>query len=358
MSSIKDVAAYAGVSISTVSNVLNETRYVSPELTAKVLAAVNELQYEVNPLAAGMKSKRTGIIGVIAEDMCGVFYPYILRGINTIADERQYRMIVCDVNGRKNVGNMAEYEKQMFHNLVSSQVDGIIFASCGTALERHFEDLTAMVRKQKKYIPMISMERDLTEYGIDSVYFDNWGNAKKAVQHLVDCGCRKICHITGPMSLWIGSERYESYKEVLAENSLELNEERMVANGNWSYMSGYTAMSELLEKTPDLDAVFCGNDEMAIGAMRLLKERGRRIPQDVKLMGYDDVFLSTIVEPSVSTIHIKKRTAGERAAELLFDRIENPDGVREPIGIEMESSLVIRNSTVENAARPQDIMDW
>lgn len=360
MSSIKEVASYAGVSISTVSNVLNGTKYVSPALTEKVLDAVKKLEYEANPLAAGLKNKKTGLIGVLTQDMCGVFYPYIIRGISSIADEKEYRIIICDVNGKKNEASVSECEKQMFHKLLLSHVDGIIFASSidKASEKQHFKEIKKLVQKQNKRIPLVSLERDLTSLGIDSVYFDNLNNARKAVQHLIDCGCKKICHITGPRELQIVTERLEGYKACLQENSLFLDEEKMIVNGKYTYQSGYTVMKELLENVPDLDGVFCGNDEMAIGALKFLKECGKRVPQDIKLMGYDDVFLSTIVDPAISTIHIRKNSTGKKAAELLFDRIENPSDHPDPIGIKMESKLIIRTSTIENMPESWDFNDW
>ena len=117
-------------------------------------------------------------------------------------------------------------------------------------------------------------------------------------------------------------------------------------------------MKELLENVPDLDGIFCGNDQMAIGALKVLKEYGKQVPQDVKLIGYDDIFISSIVEPSLSTIHIKKKHAGMEAAKILLDRIENPDD-REPVrGVLMDGRLVVRKSTV--AAAPEDwiLSEW
>ena len=132
----------------------------------------------------------------------------------------------------------------------------------------------------------------------------------------------------------------------------------MIVNGRYTYQSGYMVMKDLLEKVPDLDGVFCGNDEMAIGALKFLKERGKKVPQEIKLMGYDDVFLSTIVDPTISTIHIRKNSTGKKAAELLFNRIENPSDNPEPIGIKMESKLIIRNSTIENMPENWNFNDW
>lgn len=360
MSSIKDVAVRAGVSISTVSNVLNKAKYVSPQLVERVEKAVEDLGYEANPIAASMKSQKSGTIGVITEDMCGVFYPYVVRGISMIADEKGYKTIICDVNGKKDGATALERELELFHKLLASRVDGIIFVSSisGVGLDEYFADLKRIADQRNKRTPIVSLERDLTMLGIDSVYFDNYFNAQKAVKHLIDCGCKKICHIAGSRELQIAQERIEGYEKSLADGGLELHRDSMIVYGDYTHQSGYLAMETLLNQVPDLDGVFCGNDQMAIGALKVMKEKGIAVPQDVKLIGYDDVFVSSIVEPPISTIHIQKRTAGRKAAEILFERIEDHGKNDLAIGIKLESRLVIRRSTMGAVTEDWDLNDW
>lgn len=358
MSGIKEVAEKAGVSISTVSNVLNKSRYVSPELTMRVEAAVEGLAYEANPMGRGLKNNKTGTIGVITEDMCGVFYPYVLKGINEVATERGYQLTICDTQGTYGDQAALQREREFFQKFAANRVDGIIFVSMvpNEKKEKYFDEIKSIARKYKR-IALVSIERDFTSEGIDSVYFDGYANARIAVQHLVDCGCRKICHITGPLVLQIAQERVVGYRSCMRENGLPVDEERMIVNGDYSHQSGYRVMKELLEKTPDVDGVFCGNDQMAIGALKYLKEVGRRIPEDVKLIGYDDVFLASIAEPSLSTIHIQKKRVGIEAARLLFDRIDS-NSDKSPRGIKKDGRLVIRKSTVKNATEDWDIVEW
>lgn len=360
MIGIKEVAVRAGVSISTVSNVLNKAKYVSPELVVRVEKAVLELGYEVDPIAASMKSKKSGTIGVITEDMCGVFYPYVVRGINTIADEKGYKIIICDVNGKKGGETALERERELFQKLLTSRVDGIIFVSSisGSSQDKYFVDLKKIADYKHKKTPIVSLERDLTMLGIDSVYFDNYINAQKAVRHLIDCGCKKICHIAGPIELQIVQERIQGYEKCLTDNKMELNRETMISYGDYTHQSGYVAMEKLLMDVPDIDGVFCSNDQMAIGALKILKEKGKAVPEKIKLIGYDDVFVSSIVDPPISTIHIQKKTAGRKAAEILFDRIEHPNKSDLAIGIKLESRLVIRKSTMEGIPEDWDLNDW
>lgn len=359
MSGIKEVAKRAGVSISTVSNVLNKSKYVSPELRKRVEEAVEALSYEVDPIARSMKKNRTGTIGVITEDICGVFYPYIVRGINSVAAQKGYQIIICDTQSAYGDKGAMQREEEIFRKLIASRVDGIIFATMVPDKEKkkYFERIQEMASKNKK-IPLVSLERDLSSVGIDSVYFEGYANAKKAVQHLIDCGCKKICHITGASELEIAQVRIRGYQDCMAENGLTVDEDMMV-QGDYSHQSGYKATKILLEQVPDMDGIFCANDQIAIGAMRTLKEYGKRIPEDVKLMGYDDVFLAGIVEPSLSTIHIQKQHAGMEAARILFKRLEEAgDNPQEVIKVKMEARLVIRESTVAGATVEGFLPEW
>ncbi|MDC7287262.1 LacI family transcriptional regulator [Blautia schinkii] len=359
MSGIKDVAKRAGVSISTVSNVLNKSKYVSPELVKRVEDAVKELSYEVNPIARSMKSNKSGTIGVITEDMCGVFYPYVVKGINSVAMEKGYQIIICDTQGTYGDREAIKREQQLFRRLFASRVDGILFVSSipNEMKEKYFAGIKKQANQYKK-IPIVSLERDFTSVGIDSVYFDGFDNTKRAVQHLIDCGCKKIGHITGPTGMQIAQERIQGYKSCMEDNGLSYDD-KMIVFGDYSHQSGYMAMRKLLYDVPDIDGVFCGNDQMAIGALKVLKECGRRVPEDIKLMGYDDVFISSVVEPSISTFHIQKRHAGIEAAKMLFERIENPEDEKHVArGLKMEGRLVVRKSTVATAPEDWILSDW
>ena len=359
MSGIKDVAKRAGVSISTVSNVLNKSKYVSPELRERVEEAVAALSYEVDPIARSMKNNKTGTIGVITEDMCGVFYPYVVKGINSVAVEKGYQLVICDTQIAYGDKAGRKREIETFRRLIASRVDGIIFTSMipDEEEEKYFAKIIKDANRYKR-IPLVSMERDLTKVGIDSVFFDSYANAKMAVQHLIDCGCRKIGQITGATVLEIAQERVKGYRDCMKENGLTV-EEGMIVQGDYTHQSGYMAAKMLLHNVPDVEGIFCANDQMAIGAMRYLKEIGKSMPRDIKLMGYDDVFLSGVVEPSLSTIHIQKKHTGIEAAKILFKRIEGgEDEPQEVQRIKMDAKLVVRKSTVEDAPEDWNLADW
>lgn len=362
MSGIKDVAKLAGVSIATVSNVLNGTKNVSPQLTQKVMAAAESLSYKADPIARGMKSNKTGIIGVIVEDMCGVFYPYVVKGINSIASKRNYQLIICDAGSTTGMPSAFEEEKKLIIRLFESRVDGIILVSTvpenTESMNSYFEWLTK-VSSQHKRTPIVSLERDFSSYGIDSIYYDGYNNAITAVNHLIQCGCKHIGCITGPNSLQIALDRTRGFTDCLEKNGLSVDIQKQLAAGNYTHSSGYRAMKLLLDNYPEIDGVFCENDQMATGALKLLQISGKKVPEDIKLIGYDDIFISSIVEPSLSTIHIQKRHAGIEAANILFKRIDdNNSKDAKAIRKKMPGRLVVRRSTVKNAPEDWILTDW
>jgi DNA-binding LacI/PurR family transcriptional regulator len=362
MVTIKDVAKKAGVSISTVSNVLNKNKFVSDDLTRRVTQAVSELDYTANPIAQKMKFKNTKTIGVISADLCGLFYPYILKGIYNILNPTGYRIIVQDTEGvHDNIGSINKL-KQSMAGLINERVDGIIFASTiPEELEAGIISDIMKLSTSKKNTAFVCMEKDLSKFGIDSVFANSEKGAEMATNHLIDQGCSHICHISGPTHFTVAQDRIAGFKNTLAKRGLAFDEAKMLAHGDYSHKSGYLAMKELLYKMPEIDGVFPANDQMCVGVYKALSEVGRRIPEDVKVIGYDDVFISSVMEPPLSTIRVPKFKMGQKSAEMLLNQM-NADaeyGRRQAVDtIEIESRLVIRRSTVPNAADDWIFMDW
>ena len=360
MVTIHDVAQRAGVSISTVSNVINKNKFVSADLARRVNAAVQELKYTANPIAQKMKFKYTNTIGVITADLCGLFYPYILKGMYDILNNKGYRLIIIDSEGSSDsLGSIKKF-KESISGLINDRVDGIVFAS--TVPEEIEADIireAVRLPSFRKNTRFVAIERNMSKYGVDSVFADSETGAEIAVGHLIETGCQKICHISGPVFVTIAQDRIRGYKNLMKRHNMEINDERMIAHGDYTHKSGYLAMKELLKKTPDMDGVFIANDQMAVGAMKALFEAKKRIPEDIKIIGYDDVFISSILEPSLSTIQVQKYLMGKNAAELLLTQIEED---KEPslkgTEIELESKLIVRRSTVKNAPDDWILVDW
>ncbi len=359
MVSIKDVAKRAGVSISTVSNVLNKSKYVSDDLKIRVNVAVQELGYQANPIAQNMKFKHTKTVGIITADLCGLFYPYVLKGMYDIFYKKGYQVIILDSDGLNDRLGSIKKLREGIHRLILNRVDGIVFASTvPESLEKSIaEDIQRMSFNKNKKIGLVCVETNLSRYGIDSVFSNSIVGAEKATSHLMEMGCKRIGHITGPIFTSVAQDRLQGYKTILEKNG-HVFTDSMMAEGDYTHKSGYCAMKELLKKMPDIDGVFVANDQMSVGALKALSEAGKRVPQDIKMIGYDDVFIASVLEPPLSTIHIRKNYMGSKAAELLIDQIENNHEARKPVAVELESRLVVRKSTSIQAPEDWILVDW
>jgi DNA-binding LacI/PurR family transcriptional regulator len=360
MVTIIDVAKRAGVSISTVSNVINKNKYVSEDLIRRVNSAVQELKYTADPIARKMKFGHTKTIVVITADLCGLFYPYILKGMYDVLNSRGYRLIVLDSEGiHDNFGSIKKLQEGIT-SLIQDRVDGIVFAS--TVPEEMEASIIHDVMKMpslKKRTGFVCVEKDLSKYGIDSVYANSETGAGIAISHLLEVGCRRIGHITGPAFFTVAQDRITGYKKTMRRSGLEVDDATMLVQGDYSHKSGYLAMKELLQKMPDIDGVFVANDQMSVGALKALSEARKRVPEDVKVIGYDDVFIASVLEPSLSTIHIQKHFMGKRAAELLLEQIEHgEENTQRGITVEIEPTLVVRRSTVKDASDDWILVDW
>lgn len=363
MVSIKDVAKRAGVSISTVSHTLNGTKYVSAGLAKKVLAAVEELNYEVDPIARNMKNQHSQTIGVITVDICGLFYPYVVKGIYEKINQYGYNILICDLSNSFDSRSSLEKEISSFKKMAANRVDGIVFASTVSGqMEQTLVREILKITNARKKIPLVSLEKDFSKYGIDSVFIDNVDGGYKATRHLIDCGCKHIAHITGPIFSSAGIDRLDGYKKALEEAGVKVDVEASVANGNYTHQSGYIAMSELLKKYPQVDGVFAGNDQTAVGALKALAQNGRRVPDDVKVIGFDNVFISDALEPGLSTIDIRKKYFGREAADILMSRIKELDDQTEDkkpvVATKIECSLVVRKSTSKETGDDWILTDW
>ena len=360
MVTIHDVAKRAGVSISTVSNVINRNKFVSADLELRVNTAVQELKYSANPIAQKMKIQRTNTIGIITADLCGLFYPYVLKGIYDVLNTKGYRLIILDSEGsHDSLGSIKRFQESIT-SLVRDRVDGIAFASTVP------EQIEADIIREAMNLPsfknstaFVAIEKNMSKYGIDSVYTDSQIGAEMAVTHLAETGCRKIGHITGPVFVTIVQDRVQGYKNAMNRFNLPVDDSKMIVHGDYSHKSGYLAMKKLLERTPDVDGVFSANDQMAVGAIKAIFEAKKRIPDDIKIIGYDDIFISSVLEPSLSTIHVQKYRMGKHAAELLLAQIEDKnEPSQKGTEIELEQKLIIRRSTVKDAPDDWILIDW
>ena len=344
MATIKDVAKRANVSISTVSHVINHTKRVSEDKRIRVEQAIKELNYKTNIFAKNLKSQSTRQIGMIVVDMCGLFFPYVMKEICHIANENGYNVTIYDSNSD------IELEKAAIAALVENCVDGIILSSTVSTRDKesYSAELKDMLNSGSRAIPLVMLERDFTAYGLDSICTDTYEGAMMAMNHLISLGSRHIAHIAVPSD---SEGRYFAYRTALENHSLPFDE-RYLERGDYSHTSGYSCMQTILSRGLPLDGVFVANDQMAVGAIRAIHEAGFRIPDDIRVIGFDNVFICDSLNPPLSSVHIEKVLLGQRGIALLLERIQHGPSAL-PYKEVIESYLVVRDSTQKNASLRQ-----
>lgn len=348
---IKDVAARAGVSPATVSNVLNGTKYVSEELRAKVLDTVREMDYHADYIASSMKRKQTRTIGVVLTALNLLFTNQLINGLQSVIANNDYRLIFYTSE------NIFDKESRYLRMLVTSRVDGIILNTVASE-KRNLEYLQQLSHLSSggKSIPVVSVERNLEKFNITSVHVDNVQGGEMATQHLVDYGCRRIALIKGPGFSDLVIDRVAGYQRVLSRAGIPYDD-HLVFKGDFTPLSAVRAIHHLLRENIDFDGVFTCNDEMAIGTMKALGDYGRVVPDDVKLMGFDNTFISSLVTPQISTVNVPKYRIGATAAQILMDLIGN-GGKSHTLSYKMPISLVERGSTVKGKTTGWELDAW
>lgn len=329
MPTIRDVARHAGVSIATVSHVINHTRPVSDELKQRVQEAMTTLGYQRNPMARALRSKQSLTIGVIVPDNTNPFFTEITRGIEDISLQNEYSVITCDSRG--------DLSREAMHtrNLRGKQVDGIIFVAAGGG-ETHIQQLV------DREVPVVMVERDPYDLRVDAVMISNMRGAELATQHLLDLGHRRIACITGPQRVTLRSERLQGFRDRLAAAGIALPD-AYVVDGNFASDIGYLVARDLLALPERPTAIFAFNDLMAMGVLLAAQEAGLRVPEDLSVVGFDDIFLAAYTVPPLTTIRLPVHEMGQMAMEMLLNRIENRDA---PLARKtLEIDLIVRKST-------------
>lgn len=322
------MADRAGVSTSTVSHVINETRYVSSDLQARVRQAMAELGYRPNALARSLRVKRSDTLGMIVPDIANAFFAEIVRAVEDVAFQQGYSLFLC--NSERDL----EKERLFTSVLVEKQVDGIVFVAVGASME--------LVEQLADVTPVVVIDRELAGLAVDVVLADNLAGGKMAAQHLVDLGHRRIACITGPSDLSLSAQRVIGYREVLQQAGVAYDE-RLVLRGSFDFASGYQCTAQLLALDEPPTAIFACNDVMAMGALRAAAEAGCRVPQELSILGFDDAPLASYTTPPLSTVAQPVPDFGQTAIRMLLERIQ--DHALPPRRALLPMRLVVRAST-------------
>jgi len=330
---LEKVGQLAGVSRSTVSRVINGHPSVSGEVRERVWNVIRETGYQPHAAARSLVTRRTQIIGVIIPESVArlfvdPFFPLLLGGITATCNTRGYHLMLSLFNGP---ANPEELYRRLVH---SGHLDGVVVASARL-------DDPLVCRLLQDEMPFILVGRHVDDR-VRYVDADNVGGARMAVEHLIRLGHRCIGAITGPLGTPAGADRLIGYRRALEASRIAVQED-LVVEGDYSKGSGATGMQQLLPAQPS--AVFCASDSMAIGALETIREAGLRVPDDIALVGFDDVPVATAVEPALTTVRQPIEGLGTMAAELLLNLLENPpDGQAPGQRIILPAKLIVRDS--------------
>jgi len=276
---IRDVAAMAGVSINTVSRVLNDKGEVSPETRDKIQVAIKSLKYRPNSFARSLVSKQSRIIGQIVTDCTNPNNAQQIRSVQNLTAEQGYSVMLVDT--------AEEHQREVaaLELMVEKMVDGFLI----TPLQYDNSHLYRL--QEEASLPFVLTNRDIPGLGVDAVLHDNFDGAYQATRHLLELGHQRIAYITSRRQVWTVAERLAGYRTSLQESGQNFDES-LIIQTNLSLESAFEATNKLLKLTPRPTAIFAYKDMMAIGVLKALKEAGLRIPEDISLIGYDDIIYS------------------------------------------------------------------
>jgi LacI family transcriptional regulator len=334
--SIRDVAAAAGVSVATVSRVLSPATAEVPmrkETRDRVERAIEQLGYRPNDLARALLQHRTSAIGLVVPDISNPYYPPLVRGVEDVASSQGYRIVLCNTD--RDPAKISGY----LDTLIKTRVDGIVVAGGGWA---DVPDRTAVLGTYRTGLVAVGRH----DTGHPSVRIDNVAASRDAAEHLLGLGHRRTAFLGGPAASTTVQDRARGYRDATAAAGL-CESGKAVRYGEFTEESGYAMTKELLGGSPPPTALLCANDRIALGAYAAAADAGRRVPDDVSVVGFDDTPIARYVRPTLTTVAIPTYEMGRVAMRLLLAQLE---GSSEPELETMPTRLVVRGSTVAPAS--------
>lgn len=331
---IHDIAEKLNVTASTVSRALNDNPRISDATKKAVLKTAKQLNYQPNNIAAALRHGKSFIIGVIVPTADRYFFASVVRGIEEIANNLNYKVIICQ--------SYDNYEKevQTIEALLNARVDGII-ASIG----KNTENFDHFKKVQSKGIPLVLFDRTTDELEVSQVMIDDYLGAYKTVEHLIQQGCKRIAHFTSTKKVSVFKERLRGYMDALQDYGIPFDEQ-LVVSSNLQLEDGITSMQKLLKLKNLPDAVFSSSDYAAMGAMQVLKERNIQIPQQVALAGFSNEPFTSFTDPTLTTVDQRSIKMGNITAELFFEHFKAGERGFVPQKTVLKPELIIRKSTL------------
>ncbi|UMM06429.1 substrate-binding domain-containing protein [Vibrio campbellii] len=330
MATMKDIAKLAGVSTSTVSHVINKTRFVSEEISERVNNAAKELNYYApSALARSLKVNRTKTIGMLVTTSTNPFFGEVVKGVERSCYQKGYSLILCNTEGDN------ERMRESINTLLQKRVDGLILMCSSLEGER------IDVFERYPDIPVVVMDWGPMLFTSDKIQDNSLRGGYLAAKYLIDCGHKEVGCITGPLIKHQAQMRYEGYKRAMLEAELEFNASWIVES-DFECEGGYQAFKKMVERGPLPSSIFVSNDMMAMGVINAANELGIQIPEQLSIIGYDDIHIAKFMSPSLTTIHQPKYRLGQAAVETLLRKLDEKSD--EAQVVQLEPTLVERNS--------------
>lgn len=328
---IHDIAKELKISASTVSRALNDNPRISIKTKEKIKAVATALGYRPNTLASNLRNKKSNTIGIVVPLINRHFFSSVISGVEDIAYKAGFNVVISQSNDEANK------EINIVQSMFANRVDGLIIS---IAMQTATFDHLKLFRK--KNIPLVFFDRAVPEIETDKIVVDDFAGGYRVTQHLIDQGYKRIGHLAGPQNLMTYLDRKKGYTEALLKNNIPYDESLVLINSLTSD-DGVTAVRQLMELPSPPDAIFCGNDTTALSAMIYLRDKGLQIPEDVGIVGFSNEPFSKVVSPSISTIAQPGFLMGQKAAELIIQKIESKEKTYQTIVLPTE--LIIRESS-------------
>lgn len=326
---IDDIAREAGVSTATVSYVINNNEKVGPETRKKVLQIIEKRDYHPNSSARNLARKKTEVLGLIVPEVTGVFYADIVQGVEDAAFQNNFTLYLGTTNAKK------EREKMMIDHFSGNRVDGLI-------LTTYFINKNYIKELKNRDLDFVFIGNPVKDDSVSTVVVDNFSSGYRAAEHLINLGHKKIAFIKGDPNSWDAEERFAGFKAVMNNYDLEINND-YIKTGNYQQEEGYKAAQELFNLEVKPTAVFASNDQMAMGVYKAAQENNIKIPEQLSVVGFDDIAAASHLNPPLTTVNQPTYRMGQKAVEILIKKIKGQKVSEENIVFETE--FIKRNSS-------------
>ena len=332
MSNINDVAKEAGVSITTVSRYLNNSYPVNVNTKKVIQDAIDKLNYKPNAIARGLVRKKTNTVGVIVPYITNIFFPEVVRGISDQCNAKGYDIILINSNSD------GFEEKKAVENFLARQVDGIVI------IAPKIEKLPAsFYRKLNKTLPLVLVNKYFNDKDIVFIYNDEKEGAFKATEYLLDLGHKNILFVSGSKNSYSSEVKIKGFNKALKDRGLlqKKNPEDNILISNYTSEDAFSLIKSNMELVKRHSAIFCANDLMAIGVIKALRSEGYEVPRDFSVMGFDDISISALYEPGISTVSQNITSLGKISGDAIIKLISKEEVVKNQV---MNTGLIIRDS--------------